>query len=268
MSKYKETAGTISFKKQSDTVEIEPETPISPEISQSQPGSYSHDDIIGEESIADAGGYCRVKIVQGTSAEAGQVPLGNFALVDPVGEAHDLGKSVDATVLRLLKYWLKDFDPSQGGGYPVRFETEEEVSQYGGSTAFQPEPGKVKFSRAADLWLCLPASAAKLPQGIPAAAIARKPYIPALFSLSRTAFRRAGTALINHAKFSHESLCERTFRFETKQETQRAGVNRFFVPILRHLGDEGRNGPQAVIEFKELCMAIAGDTSRAALPAA
>ena len=132
---------------------------------------------------------------------------------------------------------------------------------------FQPEPGKVKFSRAADLWLCLPASA-KLPEGIPAAAIAGKPYIPALFSLSRTAFRRAGTALINHAKFSHESLCERTFRFETKQEIQRGGTNRYYVPILRHLGDEGRNTPQAVVEFKQLCTAIAGNTNRAALPAA
>ena len=106
------------------------------------PGSYDSDDIVGEESIADAGGYCRVKIVQGTSAEAGQIPLGDFALIDPAGEAHDLGKSIEAIVLRLLKYWLKDYDPSQGGGYPVRFETEEEVWQYGGSTAFPARAGQ------------------------------------------------------------------------------------------------------------------------------
>ena len=232
----KQTTGTVSFKKKDEAVEIEPETPISTAVS--QPSSYDFDDIVGEKSIADAGGYCRVKIVQGTSAEAGQIPLGDFALIDPAGEPHDLGKSIDAAVLRLLKYWLKDYDPSQSTGYPVRFETEEEVWHYGGSTAFQPEPGKVKFSRAADLWLCLPASA-KLPQGIPAASIAGRPFIPALLTLSRTAFRRAGTALLNHAKFSGESLCERTFRFETKQEVQRGGTNRYYVPILRHLGDEG-----------------------------
>lgn len=269
MAKAKQTTGTVSFKKK-DAVEIELETPISATVSQPQSSSYL-DDIVGEESIADAGGYCRVKIVQGTSAEAGQmIPLGNFALLDPAGEAHDLGKSIDAAVLRLHKYWLRDYDPtSQSSGYPVRFETEQEVWNYGGSTAFQLEPGKVKFGRAADLWLCLPASA-KLPEGIPAASIAGKPYIPALFTLSRTAFRRAGTALINHAKLSHESLCERTFRFETKQEIQRGGTNRYFVPILRHLGDEGRNTPQAVLEFKQLCAVIAGNTNtrQATLPAA
>jgi hypothetical protein len=56
MPKYKQTTGTVSFIKKSDTVEIEPETSISPAVSQPQPSFYSSDDIVGEESIADAGG--------------------------------------------------------------------------------------------------------------------------------------------------------------------------------------------------------------------
>jgi hypothetical protein len=151
MSKAKQTTGTVSFKKK-DAVEIELETPISPAVSQSQPSSYGFDDIIGEESIADAGGYCRIKVMQGTSAEVRDGMKGRSwqslsADEQAAIRQYALRDSDRPGLPEVLAEGLRPYFSEQR--ISVRFETEEEVWNYGGSTAFQLEPGKV--NSAADL---------------------------------------------------------------------------------------------------------------------
>ena len=185
------------------------------------------------------------------------------------GDTLNLGTTFEFVPLYAQKYFQEDYDPAQGAKFPRRFNTKEEMIAFGGCLDINPPPGKQKCSAALTMVACIPAPK-KLPPGIPVAKIDERPYVPVAYYLSRSAYRQLGKALIMHSAYSQESLCERTFRAESRQEVQRGGVNRYHIPLLRHLGDEGRNTPKAIADFKRLASTIAGlDTGpQAVLPPA
>ena len=81
----KASSNAVSFKQTDETAEIEVEETASVVASQPLSTISPAGDIVGEPDAEDLSGYCRVKLIQATSAESGTIPPGNFALVDPSG---------------------------------------------------------------------------------------------------------------------------------------------------------------------------------------
>jgi len=223
---------TIEAKHAAPNPEPEQEGPASPvaSLTLSPP---TEGGIAGEVCAVDFGRPPRLSLVAATSAIAGEITPGQWALSNGLGPSVALGIKIEIIPLTCARWWLMDFGQAEAGTLPVRFKTEKEVIDYGGTT--NGEPGKVTFSRSMEIRLLIVGSYAapetylRLPAG-------RHQYLAALYEPSRTAYRIVGVGLNLTLLNSNEKPWQRKWKLGVATQKNKALGTTFFVPTLENSG--------------------------------
>jgi hypothetical protein len=221
---------TIEAKRVPSNPEPEQETPASLAISSTLTppidGGFG-----GEFCAADFGGLPRLSLVAPTSAVADEITPGQWALSNGLGPSVVLGNKIEIIPLACGRWWLMDFGQAESGTLPVRFKTEREVHDYGGTV--NREPGKVTFSRSMEI-RCLITGAYNTPETYLRLSVGSHQYLVALYEASRTAYRIVGVGLNLTLLNSNEKPWQRKWKLGVATRKNKALGTTFFVPILEN----------------------------------
>jgi hypothetical protein len=229
MLKTKEATKRVVAAKAPVTPTQEIELPASP-VGSSLSTITAESQIRGENSAADFGSPPRLTLVAGTSGLAEYVSPGQWAINNNLGTPVALGTEILILPLSSTKWWLKDFGQDDGvPGAPVRFLTEAEVREYGGTT--MREPGKITFSRSMELHLLL-TNNEKADQTYLRLTLNGAPHLVAVYEAARTAYRGVGVGLNLYWHNTGELPHLRRWKFGIIKKENRAIKSIYHVPTL------------------------------------
>jgi hypothetical protein len=203
--------------------------------------------IRGEDCSADFGAPLRLTLVAATSGLAEVIQPGQWALNNGLGAPVALGPQVEIVPLTATRSWLMDYGQEDSGGPPIRFASQEEVQNYGGTTT--REPGKLTFSRAMELRLLLPDTeeADSTYLRVP---INGQIHLAAVYEAARMAHRTVGVGLNLHWHNTKQMPHEHRWQLGvTTRKSKQVGAM-YYLPTLRDLG------PVSKTEIAELTKLI------------
>jgi hypothetical protein len=126
-----------------------------------------------------------------------------------------------------------DFGQAEAGTLPVRFKTEKEVTDYGGTTT--RERGKVIFSRSMEI-RCLIIGSYNAPETYLRLPLGRDQYLVALYEASRTAYRIVGVGLNLTLLNSSKKPWHTKWKLGVATRKNKTLGSTFFVPVLEDGG--------------------------------
>ncbi len=157
------------------------------------------------------------------------------------------GEVVEVTLLSLNQFW-KEYLSSEmfaAGEMPRIFATKEEVTEAGGTTEFAGDQ-KPSFARAVELRMLV-----KKPDDLECGIFGLDlpdggVYAPAIFTLDKTAYRKAGPGLITSATMGLQgNLLAGRFAISTRSE--KVGQNMTVVPTIKLLPERNSEDVQEYI---------------------
>ena len=205
----------------------------SPSATTSELSTMHAGQIRGEHCPIDFGSPPRLSLVHAVSGLSEEIPAGQWALSNGLGDPVALGPTVEIVPLTATLQWLLDFGQDEGGGAPTRFATAAEVENYGGTMT--GEPGKPSFSRSMELRAILPDVEAadstylRLPLG-------GRTYLAALYEPAKSAYRSVGVGLNLTWANNQEAPHQRRWRLGIETRKHRSLGTNYFAPTLTDLG--------------------------------
>jgi hypothetical protein len=185
--------------------------------------------IRGEDCAADFGAPPRLTLVAGTSALAEYVTPGQWAINNNLGAPVALGTEIEILPISPTKWWLQDYGQDDGSGAPVRFLTDAEVRDYGGTT--MREPGKVTFSRSIELRVLITDNE-KADQTYLRVLLSGASLLAAVYEAARTAYRSVGVGLNLYWHNTGELPHQRRWKLGVVRKENRLVKSFYFVPTL------------------------------------
>jgi hypothetical protein len=219
--------------------ELEIEVPASPATSTI---STQISDIRGELCSMDFGTPPRLSLISSTSRLAEHFRPGQWAIANGIGDPVPLGDKITIIPLTASLRWLMDFgqEEANAGGAPVRFTSEQEVRDYGGTIS--REPGKVTFSRSMEIRLLLE-DTDKADSTYLRLTLNGSPYLVALYEASKSAYRSVGVGLNLTWHSGHEAPHQRQWILGIKVQKNKSLGTNYYVPTLTR-------GPETPIEMR------------------
>jgi hypothetical protein len=209
------------------TTEKEIEVPASP--ASSELSTQVASDIKGEYVAADFGNPSWMSLISGTSKLAEFFKPGQFGLSNAIGSPVALGETIKIIPLTAALGYRMDFGQDDSGGAPVRFRTEQEVWNYGGTTT--REPGKITFSRSMELRLLLD-DTEQADSTYLRLKLGGKAYLVAIYEITRSAYRSVAVGLNLTWINGHETPHHRSWILSVKTQRNRQLNTNYFVPVL------------------------------------
>jgi hypothetical protein len=180
----------------------------------------------------DYGRPPRLTLVHATSGLAESITPGQWAIDNEVGQPTALGKEIGGFVpITAHTVWKKDFGEDETA--PMRFETIEEVENFGGTVT--GEPGRPKYSRALELRAVIP-DVGEADSTFLRLAIGGHDHVPVVYEASGSAFRSVGAGLLMSWRSRQEVPYRRRWKLGIESRRSRQTGASYFVPFLREEG--------------------------------
>jgi hypothetical protein len=189
----------------------------------------------------------RLQIAYGVGRLSADFNPGDLVLEDANLIAHK-GEPVEAIILTVRQFWKEYLSTKmfQAGNMPRIFETEKEVLNAGGTTQFVGDE-KPSFARAVELRMML-----KKPDDLECGMFGIElpdggMYAPAIFTLDKTAYRKAGPGLLTACMVALQGNLL-TGRFVITTKSEKIGNNMTVIPAVKLLPERNDDAVQKFIQ--------------------
>lgn len=175
----------------------------------------------------------RLDTAYGVGQYVGKFAAGSLIL----GKDHllvQINEPLRIVILSAIKYWKEYISNDQWGAgiRPRQFATEEEVKAAGGTIDWGPNNERPSYGGAMDAKILIQKPDA-ITCGMFGVEIEGKLWAPAIWTVDKLAYRRAGTAILSAAAFALKARGLLSGLFEVKNTIEKVNGKNTVVPNVR-----------------------------------